>query len=243
MGGLRLTLWPTVFLIPALAMLVGLGIWQLQRLEQKTALIARIEAGLSAEPARLPATLSDPEAWHYRRVLLEGEFLHDRELFLSGRTFDGRPGLHVVTPLRRAGAGGQVLLVDRGWVPLDRRDRGARAEGLPQGVVPVTGIARVPPKRGWMQPDNDPEANLWFWLDLDAMADAAAVGPVPGLIVEADAMAGALPIGGRTRLDIPNNHLQYAITWFSFAVILLVIFVLYHRRPRNHGASDGTGPR
>ena len=72
-----------------------------------------------------------------------------------------------------------------------------------------------------------------------AMAAAVSVGPVPALIVEADATGDDLPIGGRTRLDIPNNHLQYAVTWFSFAVILLVIYLLYHRRPIDHGASDG----
>ena len=244
MGRLRLTFWPTIFLVPALAILTGLGVWQLQRLEQKSELIARIEAGLAAEPALLPAQVPDPDAWDYRRVRVEGVFLHDHELFLTGRTRRGQPGLHVVTPLRRtdAGSGDTVILVNRGWVPLDARDRAGRADGLPTDAVTVSGIARRPPERGWMQPDNEPDANLWFWVDVAAMAEAAAVGPVPELILEADAAGDALPIGGQTRFDIPNNHLQYAITWFAFAVILLVIYVLYHRRPNDRGDAARPSP-
>ena len=148
-----------------------------------------------------------------------------------------------MTPLRRTDAGSDepIILVNRGWIPLDARDRAGRAEGLPADTETVSGIARRPPERGWMQPDNEPDANLWFWTDTTAMAKAAAVGPVPALILEADAAGDALPIGGQTRLDIPNNHLQYAITWIAFAVILLVIYVLYHRRPNDRG--DSARPR
>ena len=134
-----------------------------------------------------------------------------------------------------------IILVNRGWIPLDARDPAVRADGLPAGMVTISGIARRPPERGWMQPDNESDANLWFWVDVAAMAEAVAVGPVPALILEADAAGEALPIGGQTRLDIPNNHLQYAITWFAFAMILLVIYVLYHRRPNDGG--DSARPR
>lgn len=226
---MRLSFWPTVFVIPALAVLIGLGTWQVQRLEEKTALLERIEAGLSADPAPLPSDLSDPDPWDYRRIQVDGAFLHEHELFVASRIHRGQVGLHVMTPLVRSD--GQVILVNRGWIPPDRRGHATRADGLPDGTVSISGIARRPAPRGWMQPDNDVAANLWFWLELPAMAEAAGVGTVAPLIVDADVVGDTLPIGGQTRLDIPNNHLQYAITWFAFAVILLVIFVLYHRRP------------
>lgn len=230
----RPSLWPTVFTVPALAVLVALGVWQLQRLEAKTALLARIDARMAAPAVAMPGVIDDPGAWDYRRVTAEGVFLHERELHLTGRTYRGRAGFQIVTPLRRtdATAPGQVVLVNRGWVPLDRREPETRAEGLPAGPVSVTGVLRRPAGPGWMQPDDDPEANLWFGVDLPAMAAAAGIAPPPTLILEAAAgpEPAVLPIGGQTRLDIPNNHLQYAITWFAFAVVLAAIYILYHRR-------------
>jgi len=243
MARIRLSLWPTMFAVPALAVLIGLGVWQLHRHDQKTAFLGRIEAGLAAEPVRLPADIADPDQWDYRRTLVTGAFLHDRELYLASRSHRGQAGLHVVTPLRRtdADAAGDIILVNRGWVPTDRRDRASRADGLPEEAVTVSGILRRPVERGWMVPDNEPDANLWFWVDLPAMAEAAGIAPAPSVILEADVdpAGGALPIGGQTRLEIPNNHLQYAITWFAFAVILMVIYLLYHRRR----ADDGNAPR
>ena len=237
MGRIRLSLWPTLFAVPVLAVLIALGVWQLHRHDEKSALLERIEAGLAADSVRLPANIADPYAWDYRRVQVAGVFLHDRELYLTSRSHRGQAGLHVVTPLRRtdAIANDHVILVNRGWVPTDRRDRASRTDGLPAGTVTVSGILRRPVERGWMVPDNEPDANLWFWADLTAMAESAGIAPVPTVILEADVdlTGGALPIGGQTRLDIPNNHLQYAITWFAFAVILMVIYVLYHRRPKD----------
>ena len=241
MGRTHPSFWPTALAIPALALLIGLGIWQLHRLDEKAALLARIDAGLAAEPAPLPATIADPAAWDYRRVRVEGVFLHDGELHLTGRAYRGQAGLQVVTPLRRTdtAAPGQIILVNRGWVPIERSGRATRPDGLPAGVVTVSAISRRPPERGWMQPDNEPGANVWFWVDLSAMAAAAGVSSTPGLILEADVGAdvSVLPIGGQIRLDIPNSHLQYAVTWFTFAATLLVIYVMYLRRLADDGAA------
>ena len=249
MGRIRLSLWPTLVAVPVLAVLIALGVWQLHRHDEKSALLARIEAGLAAEPVRMPADIADPEAWDYRRARVAGDFLHDRELYLASRSYRGQAGLHVVTPLRRtdATASDHVILVNRGWVPTDRRDRASRGDGLPAGTVTVSGILRRPSERGWMVPDNEPDANLWFWADLTAMAESAGIAPVPTVILEADVdpAGGPLPIGGQTRLDVPNNHLQYAITWFAFAVTLIVIYVLYHRRRADDGdaARPSNGPQ
>jgi|HigsolmetaGSP11D_1036233.scaffolds.fasta_scaffold08751_3 surfeit locus 1 family protein len=243
----RPTLWPTLFLVPMLAVLLGLGTWQLDRLEWKTALLDMIRERTQAPPVTMPARFDDPAAWNYRPVRVEGRFLHDRELFLTGRVHDGQAGYHVVTPLLRtdAAAPGQEILVNRGWIPADRRPPETRPESRPEGVVAVDGLLRIPPERGWMQPDNDPGANLWYWTDLPAMAVAAGLRSAPPLILEAGPGApGALPVGGQTRIDIPNNHLEYALTWFGFAATLLVIYVIYHLRPAppRPDTSTGAGP-
>src|SRR5690606_1213868 len=126
MTGRRSKLWATVAVIPSLVILLSLGLWQIDRLQEKEALLARIEAGMNADPVPLPAEVEDPATWDYRRVELSGQFLHDQEFHLHRRSADGRGGYHVLTPLVRPE--GDVVLVDRGWVPPPLKDAAARAE-------------------------------------------------------------------------------------------------------------------
>ena len=239
----RPTLWPTVFTIPALIVLIGLGAWQVERLHWKEGLIAERTAWLGAEPIALPpagATLSDEKmaALDYRHAMATGEFLHDRELYLAARTMAGAVGYQIITPLRQADGG--IVLVNRGWIPDNLKDPAARPEGQIAGIVTIDGVIRAPGRQHWLQPDNAPADNIWFWTDLPAMAAAVkASDQVAPVFLEAGPAAnpGGFPIGGQARVNLPNDHLQYAITWFSLAMALTVIYVIYHRRP---GGADGT---
>jgi surfeit locus 1 family protein len=235
----RPTLWPTLISVPAFLVMVGLCIWQVQRLHWKEALIAEREARVAAEPAALPAADADPAAAEYRRVRLEGVFLHDKELYLGARSLNGNPGYHVLTPFALAEEG--TVLVDRGWVPVERKTPESRAEGQPEGPQALEGIVRLPRGRAWMQPDNEPGRNMWFFVDLPAMAAASGASFRADLYVEAGPKEnpGTYPVGGQTRIELPNDHLQYAITWGLLAAALGVIYVLYHlklERERNPGA-------
>ena len=141
----------------------------------------------------------------------------------------------MVTPLRLDD--GRTMFVNRGFIPLELKDKAKRAAGELSGSVRVAGLLRVPPagKPSFFLPDNRPDLNLWFWVDLPAMArQDDIVDPVP-FYVDADKTPnpGGWPKGGITRLDLPNDHLQYAITWFSLAIALIVIYVLYHRPTRD----------
>lgn len=231
-------LLPTLIVVPMLAILIGLGIWQLERLDWKADLLARIEAQTASAPVALPAEIDDPGAWAYRRVTVTGTFLHDRELYLLPRTHEGASGLHVLTPLRRTdlGTGGRDahVLIDRGWVPVDARDPARRPDGRVTGVLTVEGIARAPADKAWMQPDNRPDSNEWYGVDLAAMARHAGVDGLAPVFVEADAapQPGGLPIGGQTRIAFANNHLQYALTWFGLAAVLVVVYGVYSFRSR-----------
>lgn len=231
---------PTLATLVALAVLLGLGTWQVERLHWKTDLIARIQAGMAAEPVALPAAADEPATWDYRRVTVAGQFLHAREAYLGPRIHVDaqgvtRQGVHVLTPLVRADGGG-VVLVDRGWVPLDRRDPASRPEGQVQGTVTVTGIARVPGERGWMQPQNDPAANTWFWLEMPALASHAGVSSLAPLVVQADAAAnpGGWPLGGQTILQLKNDHLSYALTWYGLGLTLIGVYIaaIFRRREK-----------
>jgi surfeit locus 1 family protein len=230
-GMTRLPFWPTAITVLAVALCIGLGIWQIQRLAWKEALLADIESGLSAPPRPLPAALSEPRAWSYVRVTVTGRFDHGRELHLYAANTGGRPGYHILTPLLRED--GPAVLVDRGWVPPAAKDPAARAAGQVAGTVTLSGIARIPTGPGPLTPDPDIPGNQWFAVDLPAMA-AVLEMPLAPILVEADDTPnpGGLPVGGQTRLDIPNNHLTYAITWFLLALSAAVIYVVYVRRRR-----------
>lgn len=229
----RPALWPTLFTVPALAVLFGLGTWQLDRLDWKQGQIAARQARSTAPAIFLPREIADPQALEFRRVRLAGRFLHEAEMYLTGRTFRRQVGVHVVTPMVLAD--GRGLLVDRGWVPMARKDPASRAEGQAEAPVVVEALLRT---GGWtgsamFRPDNRPEDNTWFWVDPEAMAAWAGLeNPVTAVYAAAGPAEnpGGLPVGGQTRVTLRNDHLQYAITWYALAVALVVIYGLYHWR-------------
>ena len=229
--GFRPRLVPTLFTVPALIVLVGLGVWQVQRLHWKEGLIAQRDAAVVAAPVAPPQTLAEARGLEFRHVVAEGSFENDKELFLAASSDEGESGYQVITPLVMAD--GRTMFVNRGFIPLALKDRAKRAAGELSGTVRVAGLLRVPPaqKPSFFLPDNRPDLNLWFWVDLPAMAQQDDIADPPPFYVDADKTPnpGGWPKGGITRLELPNNHLQYAITWFSLAVALAVIYVLYHR--------------
>jgi len=234
-GRFRPRLWPTLAALTMLAVLVGLGTWQMQRLAEKRALIAELAARAAQAPAELPATIADPAALEFAPVRLHGHFLHDRELFVGARVYKGEAGFHVVTPFVLAD--GRAVLVDRGWVPGAQQAPETRTAGQIAGTVTVDGILRTGGWRGsdLFRPANSPQENLWLWMDLPAMAAHANIAnAVTSFYVAAGAAAtpGGLPVGGLGLPEVRNNHFGYAMTWYALAVVLLVITVMQqsHRR-------------
>jgi surfeit locus 1 family protein len=231
MRGFHPRLVPTLFTLIAVTVCAGLGAWQLERLHWKRGLIAQREAALAAAPVAPPRTPAEAAALEFRRVTAEGEFLHEGEIPRIAPGPTGGSSFEVMTPLREAG--GRVIFVDRGFVPADLKDRAKRAAGTPAGPVRVTGILRRPTavKPSWFLPDNKPERNLWFWVDLPAMAAADRLSDVAPFYLVADATPnpGGWPKGRDLAESLPNNHLQYAITWFALAVAGLTVYVLSQR--------------
>jgi surfeit locus 1 family protein len=227
----RPALLPTLFTVPAILVLLGLGTWQVQRLAWKNEIVDRIAERIQAPAVPLPAAGVDADAMEYRRVTVSGTFLHDREAHLVATSVNGNPGYHVVTPLQRPDGG--AVLVNRGWVPQDRKASETRREGQVAGVQTLEGVVRKPWSQGWFVPDNDPVRNIWFFGDAADMQHQMGV-TAPPLFVEAVRAPnpGGFPIGGQTRVNIPNNHLSYAVTWYGFALALIAIYVIWHRRER-----------
>ena len=144
-----------------------------------------------------------------------------------------KQGYQIVTPMVRAD--GSTVLVNRGWVPTEKRNPETRPESLVSGVVTVSGMARPGWPQNFFVPDNSPETNTWFWGDLPTMAKAAHAPDALPLFVEADATAnpGGLPVGGQSVINLRNDHLEYAITWYALAVGIFAVYFLYHFRPED----------
>jgi surfeit locus 1 family protein len=227
-------LFLTVLSAGALVLLIGLGVWQLQRLQWKEGLITEIIARVHAKPISLDDAVAKARAGEdvrYLRVRVDGKFDNGDERYLFAIS-DGAPGWHVITPLTTPE--GEVVLIDRGFVPDAFKDPSSRPQGELNKTVTVIGLARPPETQEVFIPNNEPEQNRWFWRDLGAMATSMLGSGAPAvapffLEAEQSAIPGGWPLGGQTRLDLPNNHLQYAITWFLLALCLVVIYVIYVR--------------
>ena len=229
---LRPLLWPTIIMLPIFLFSLSLGVWQMERRAWKRDILDRIATNQAAAPLTLDELLKgDPLRFEYGRVRVSGSFLHDKEFYLAARSLKDKVGMQVVTPLRTED--GPIVLFDRGWIPSERKEPDKRAEGQLAGKVDLVGIVRRSQIKRQFAPDNDPARNFWFHVDVPVMRQMAggAADPVlDSFFLEADATAnpGGIPVGGQTRLDIPNDHLQYAITWFLIALAGAGVYLAYH---------------
>jgi surfeit locus 1 family protein len=247
-------LWPTLFTLAGLALLIGLGTWQIQRKAWKDELIQTIKVRSTEAP--LP-----PEAWSelqcersdrvgltrscdYRAVRLRGTFDHasERHVFASISRHQGGvggPGYWIFTPFLLPDRKTWTL-VNRGFVPHDLKDPAKRADGQLAGEVEIVGLIRTGEVRRWFDGENDERADIWYVRDplelLDATKTAARPGVDRGATVGApDPLAfyvdqvapvprGGLPLPLAATIDLPNRHLEYAITWYGLAATLIVVY-------------------
>ena len=230
---LRPLLAPALVTLVGVAFLCGLGAWQVRRLAWKRHLLATIDSRIHAPPAPLPSEAAwpalRPDDYEYRKVTLTGTFDNAKETPVYGSTSDG-VGYYVMTPMHLR-AGGTVL-VNRGYVPPERKDPATREAGEPRGAVQVTGLMRRPEGRNIFTPADDPAAGQYFTRDPATLAARDGVTDAAPFTVDVDATPnpGGLPRGGTTEIAIPNNHLTYALTWFGTALALVAVFVSFARR-------------
>lgn len=235
-----------VLVLCALALLLSLGTWQMQRLHWKEGLIAAIAERRAAPPVSVDEIEShagegagegEGSAIDFRAVTATGTFRHAGERHFFA-TYDGRTGYYVYTPLDLGD--GRLVFVNRGFVPFELKEPPTRPGSQPEGPVTITGLARarLAAKPSWVVPDNDPAKNIFYWKDLTIMAQSDGLDPARVLpfFIDADATPNpsGLPIGGVTQFDLPNNHLQYALTWYGLAAALagFSLFAVIRMRAR-----------
>lgn len=197
---------------------IALGIWQVQRMQWKAALIASVDARITAPPVPAPGpdVRLTAERDAYRRVTVIGRFRHDRETLVQAVT-DLGAGYWVMTPLETPRF---TVLVNRGFVPPDRRDAASRGDGNPGGPTTVTGLLRLTEPAGGFLRTNDAAANRWYSRDVAAIAAARGIRNAAPYFIDADASPnpGGYPVGGLTVVRFSDNHLVYALTWFALAI-------------------------
>jgi surfeit locus 1 family protein len=216
---------PGILTLIAFAVLIGLGTWQMQRLSWKTDLLSRVEARVAEAAVPLPsATGLDLQEWEYRPIEVSGTFRHDLEtrvytLLTEPHGKLSGPGYFILTPLE---TGEGRVLINRGFVPLD-----AASFPRPEGQTTVRGLLRGPEDRNLFTPTDNAQQKLFFARDPAAIGAALGIPLAPFTIDAVETPAGGLPQAGETRLNFPNRHLEYALTWYGLAGALLAVFAAF----------------
>ncbi|WP_419903610.1 SURF1 family protein [Kiloniella sp.] len=232
------TFWPTVFSLSVIILALCLGSWQIYQMGWKEDQILLRTERSTAEPfsfsERYSGEVANPKSDEFLNVWVEGEFQHDKELYLGARSLDRRLGLQVVTPFVMTD--GREILINRGFVLSEFKDPSTRKEAQISGRVRIEGLLRVGGWKGYefVRPQNDSQKNFWFYVDIDEMDRAVNLNnPVKSVYLDAGPAVnpGGYPLGGQTRIELVNNHLTYVITWYSMALILAVIYFIFHYRP------------
>lgn len=230
----------TVFAGLALAILLSLGNWQLERLEWKRDLIAKVEARIGSEPVPVNNVLKRAAAgedMEYTPVTMSGVYADAGEAKVFG-THEGAPGYFLFSPLMRVEAEQRfdpVIYINRGFVPQAVELHKATADGSSH-VVAVSGLFRhaeqPTPPASWFLPQKETEDGYWFVRDPVRFAGPERL-PVGAYYIDSfGAEAGGFPKGGTTRLDFRNKHLEYALTWFGLAGALFAVWLAMSLRPK-----------
>jgi surfeit locus 1 family protein len=238
-GPRRFAVVPAVATAAGIAILIGLGVWQVQRLHWKESILAQIAALQTAPPqplAPLLARAAKGEGIDYRRVNVACPQLEHTPVIRLYAVGDAGAGYRVITACPIEGGPYRSILVDRGFIAqtVDVSAMPTRRGRLDQ---PIVGILRKGDRPNFVTPANEPAQNLWYWRDIPAMAQTLGVSdPAPSfLMLEGPAPPPGGPTPQALPSDIPNNHLQYAITWFGLAVALAGVYLasLWTKRRRS----------
>ncbi|XP_065651599.1 surfeit locus protein 1 [Hydra vulgaris] len=215
-----------------------LGTWQIKRLAWKKELIREMEARTTSEAIPLPSDILSPrkiEEMEYRRVIVRGKFDHTKEVFLGPRSKNvsnsfnnsslissrSESGYHIVTPFVLNT--GERILVNRGWVPLKMKSSLTRVQGQIEKEVELTGLIRKGEKRPQFTPSVKSDSLTFHYCDLDTFSTILNTNPV---LIDADFASSVEggPLGGQTRVNIRNEHLQYIVTWYSLSAATFYMF-------------------
>ena len=213
-----------MFTLFGIAVLCGLGTWQLQRLEWKEKLLGALDTEYTKDAAHTELVIpGEPDNFLFRRGTLRGVYDFEKQVLVGPRVYGNIPGWHVITPLKLGD--GSWILVNRGWVP--QHWPAADETGKPRGRVGVAGLLRLPDNNPFAPP-NVPGKDQWYSINTLDIGAARKIWPVHDYVLyeENGDDTTNYPLAAATRPHLENNHLQYAIFWFTMAGILAIIYLL-----------------
>jgi cytochrome oxidase assembly protein ShyY1 len=237
-----------LFTLAMLAVLVGLGLWQLQRRVEKHALIAALTERLASDPVPLPPpsqwSALSPAKDEFRRVIFAGTYPHlpDAMVYSAGsavRDDISGPGTWAFLPARLAG--GETVVVNAGFVANTMQDRTVEDRAVTRLIsdqpVTLTGYIRFPETAGLLTPAENPDKRLWFTRDHLAMAHRLGWGKVAPFYIDLEKPVpeNGIPKPGPLDVHLRDEHMRYAITWFSLAAAVAIAFAVWWRRQRRAG--------
>jgi surfeit locus 1 family protein len=199
----------------------ALGTWQLYRLQWKTALISEITFGLDSTPVKYSNTIKK----NYQRVVSEGKFNFEDQIYLYSLNESGKPGYDVITPYKTLK--NENVLVNRGWI--NKNLKGNLEINLKENEVKITGLLREIYKANIFKPKNDLKNNIWFTLDANDLKELTGK-QFPNYMIFLEKPKNKVPVPKKISIDVPNNHLKYAITWYSIAISILFYYLYFRRK-------------
>ncbi len=234
----QLNFWMTVSALPVFLLLIGLGTWQLERLKWKEKVISERMQRYSA-PLLTIGDIMDQQlsALEFRRVSVGGRYVHAKEILVLNKVWRGHPGFHLITPFKTH-IGGTVL-VNRGWVPMGWPEHKS-PQGQAEGPIELIGNIRLDGQKNFWIPDNEPNKNLWFFIDVKQMAAQIGLKDYYPYLIELRSRKKSVgfPKAQRERINVRNKHFEYAVTWYALAITLIIIFVAFHIIKREDKASE-----
>lgn len=226
--------WATICTIMGIAMLCGLGTWQVQRLHWKEGLLRNLDSEYAKDAAGISLSAADfNDSFEFRRGTISGVYAFSKQIMIGPRFYESLPGHHVLTPLQLDD--GSFVLVNRGWVP---QSWDVHVDEDTGETVSLTGLLRRPSPGNPFTGENNPDKDEWYRIDMDQIAAAKKLKKIRPYVFYPENISGTVtdyPVPQPAKPELSNSHLQYAVFWFSMAGILLVMFVLRFLRPGASG--------
>lgn len=218
-----------IFSSLAMIILLSLGTWQLERLRWKSHIISTINKQISLSPREINASvINDIKNYNYRRIKLEGTYIYNKNITIYSKVLNGKVGRHLIIPFKTKFG---YILINKGFIPKDYNIDVAFAENAKN--ISINGIVKFQQKINYFTPKNNLITNEWYYINLDEISKFLNIPLLGFYLIEEDNPKERYPVGSQYNLKVPNDHLQYAITWFSLAIALSIFMHLLWRKNVN----------